>query len=255
MARLYQVREFALVAGVTVRALHHYDRLALLQPKRTGAGYRVYSLRDLARLEQIVALKLLGFPLKQIKGLLDRDTRRLPDVLRAQRRALEEQRRRLDRVIQAIQEAEQSIQPGRPADPAMLKRLIEVIEMQDNVEQMKKYYTDEAWAELTRRREQMTPEIRDAAERGTELWLELFRDIEASLGEDPASEKAQALVVRWKQLVDSFTGGSQGISEGVKNAWNDRQNWSPSLKRASEPFADRRIWQFIEKAAAARRQP
>ena len=240
-----------MVAGVTVRALHHYDRLALLQPRRTDAGYRLYSLRDLERLEQIVALKLLGLPLKQIKGLLDRDTRKLPEVLRAQRRALEEKRRRLDRVIHALRDAEEAIQPGAPPDAALLKRLIEVIEMQDNAEHMKQYYTEEAWAELTRRREQMTPEMRDAAEHGTQLWLELFRDVEASLGEDPASEKAQALVARWKQLVESFTGGNAAISEGVRKAWADRLNWPANLQRMSTPFGDRRVWEFIEKAAAA----
>jgi DNA-binding transcriptional MerR regulator len=60
----YRAREFADLAGVTVRALHHYDRLAVLRPKRTESGYRLYSLRDLERLEQIVALKFLGLPLK-----------------------------------------------------------------------------------------------------------------------------------------------------------------------------------------------
>jgi DNA-binding transcriptional MerR regulator len=103
---VYRVREFAELAGVTVRALHHYDRLGLLRPRRTRAGYRVYSLPDLQRLEQIVALKFLGLPLKQIKGVLDRDSRPLADVLHAQRRALEEKRRRLTHAIGAIAEAQ-----------------------------------------------------------------------------------------------------------------------------------------------------
>src|SRR5215472_4266739 len=42
--RQYKVREFAEFAGVTVRALHHYERLGLLKPTRTAAGYRVYGL-------------------------------------------------------------------------------------------------------------------------------------------------------------------------------------------------------------------
>jgi DNA-binding transcriptional MerR regulator len=93
----YRVRAFAALAGVTVRALHHYDRLAVLRPKRTGSGYRIYGARDLARLEQIVALKFLGLPLRQIRRVLDRDGRTLADVLRGLRRALEEKSRRLDR--------------------------------------------------------------------------------------------------------------------------------------------------------------
>jgi len=85
VAESYHVHEFASLAGVTVRALHHYDRLGLLRPKRTYAGYRLYHAGDLERLEQIVALKFLGIPLKQIRGVLERDGRELPSALRQQR--------------------------------------------------------------------------------------------------------------------------------------------------------------------------
>lgn len=72
MSRRYQVHEFAALAEVTAKALRQYDRLRLLKPSRTVAGYRVYAESDVHRLEQIVALKFLGLPLKQIKRLLDR---------------------------------------------------------------------------------------------------------------------------------------------------------------------------------------
>src|SRR6185503_8116866 len=91
---VYRVQAFAQLAGVTVRALHHYDRLGLLRPRRSASRYRLYGIRDLERLEQIVALKFLGLSLRQIRELLDEDRRKLPDALRAQRRALEEKRRR-----------------------------------------------------------------------------------------------------------------------------------------------------------------
>ena len=70
---MLQAQQFAELAGVTVRTLHHYDRLGLLRARRTEAGYRVYRESDLERLEQIVALKFVGLPLKRIKTLLDRD--------------------------------------------------------------------------------------------------------------------------------------------------------------------------------------
>jgi len=51
--RWYQAGEFVELIGVTVRAPHHYDRLGLLRPaRRNRAGYRLYSVRDAARLEQ-----------------------------------------------------------------------------------------------------------------------------------------------------------------------------------------------------------
>src|SRR5215217_1082869 len=63
----YGTQEFAKLAGVTVRALHHYDRLGLLRPRRTRKGYRIYCDRDLERLEQVVALKFVGLPLRRSK--------------------------------------------------------------------------------------------------------------------------------------------------------------------------------------------
>lgn len=254
METSYKVQAFADLAGVTVRALHHYDRLALLRPNRTRAGYRMYGPRDLERLEQIVALKCLGVPLKQIKTVLDRDARALPDVLRAQRRALEAKRCRLDRAIGAIADAERSLQPGEPADPALLRRIIEVIEMSDHAEDMKKYYSDDAWAELSRRREEMTERLREIAMEGTRKWQALFADVTASLDEDPASPKAQQLLGRWKALIDEFTGGNQAIKDGLGRAWSDRENWSPAMKQNSAPFSDPRVFEFIHRAGAARRK-
>jgi MerR family transcriptional regulator, thiopeptide resistance regulator len=47
---MFKVREFAEKAGVTVRTLHHYDRLGLLKPSgRTQAGHRLCADRDFAR--------------------------------------------------------------------------------------------------------------------------------------------------------------------------------------------------------------
>jgi DNA-binding transcriptional MerR regulator len=69
----YTVREFAKLANVTIRTLHHYEQVGLLKPGRTTAGYRVYTRADLERLEQIVRVKYLGLPLQQIKTVLDRN--------------------------------------------------------------------------------------------------------------------------------------------------------------------------------------
>jgi DNA-binding transcriptional MerR regulator len=104
---LYQPHQFARKACVTVRTLHHYDRLGLMKPSdRTGAGFRLYGDRDFARLQQIVTLKFIGFPLKQIQRLLDRKGSDLTTALRLQRKTLEEKRRQLDSAIRAIANAE-----------------------------------------------------------------------------------------------------------------------------------------------------
>src|SRR3954452_18416109 len=62
----WSIRAFAQLMGVTVKALHHYERRGLLSPQRSPAGYRRYSLRDLKSLDRVLALKSLGFPLAEI---------------------------------------------------------------------------------------------------------------------------------------------------------------------------------------------
>ena len=81
--------------------------------RNSQAGYRLYCSGDLEKLEQIVALKFLGIPLKEIRTLLDRDGLELVDALRIQRRVLEEKRSLLESAIRAIQDAEQAIRPGQ----------------------------------------------------------------------------------------------------------------------------------------------
>ncbi|MDF3054979.1 MAG: transcriptional regulator, MerR family, mercury resistance [Gammaproteobacteria bacterium] len=70
MAEWY-VKDLSKLTGVSVQTLHHYDRIDLLKPSiRLSNGYRIYSEKDLLRLQQVIALKFFGFELSQIKALL-----------------------------------------------------------------------------------------------------------------------------------------------------------------------------------------
>lgn len=245
MSRLYQVHEFAELAGVTIRALHHYDRLGLLRPARTDAGYRMYTETDLERLEQIIALRFLGVPLKRIKAVLDRAALELPDALRLQRKALEEQQVLLARAVRAIRAAEEALEPGKPADPAILKKIIEVIGMQSDIEAMRKYYgTEEAWEKRRRYYEEgPAPE-----------WRELYRDVRAALGEDPGGERAQALADRWLSLSVRAYSGDPEVQTDSRTAWMDREHWPPEMKRRIAEFNLEELNAFVEQAAISSRK-
>ena len=248
MSRQCQVNEFAALAGVTAKALRHYDRLGLLKPQRTSSGYRLYSERDLERLQQIVALKFLGLPLKQIKRQLEQKMPPLSHALRAQRAVLEEKRRLLDHAISSIQDVQDAIASGEPADTAILKRLIEVIEMQSHLETMKQYYSDEAWAKLKKLRRQN----RNKRQSGiSESWRRLFREAESLYGEDPASKKAQDFGARWVRLFESTTGGDPGVLAGMQKAWADRSNWPPEMRQLAPEFDQKKVGDFIAKIFAA----
>jgi DNA-binding transcriptional MerR regulator len=227
-SRLYRVHEFAALAGVTVRALHHYDRLGLLTPRRSGRGYRLYTQRDLGRLEQIVVLKFLGLPLKQIRKLLGSETA-LPIVLGRQRWVLECKRRHLDNAIRAIGEAEASLRSTRTPDWTLFKRIIQEVEMQRDNEWAKKYYSAKAQETIEEHRKRWTPELQAEVSR---TWAELYADIEAAIGEPPASPRAQALAARWRELVSGFTGGDPEVAKGLNAMWADQANW-PAAERQS----------------------
>jgi DNA-binding transcriptional MerR regulator len=248
--KTYRTQEFAKLAGVTARTLHHYDHVSLLKPRRTAAGYRLYAVTDLERLEQIIALKFLGLPLGQIKTLLDRERLQVRDALRMQRKVLEHKRCLLDRAIAAIREAESAIRPGQQADTAVLKKIIEVIGMQDNTDWMLQYHNDASKAKLAERREEWTPELQ---ERVSRQWMGLIAEVETALGEDPAGARVQALADRWTALVEGFTKGDPDITQGVKNLYADQANWPASFQQQAKPFMNKEVWAFIHKAIALRK--
>jgi len=244
---MYRVSEFAEKAGVTVRTLHHYDRLGLLSPAhRTEGGYRLYGEQDFARLQQIVTLKFIGLPLKQIKSLLDGGDLDLKSTLHLQRRLLLEKRTQVDTALQAIQEAESSLQSGTAPSLAALKKIIEVMERQNSMEWTKKYYSEEAQAKIAGRGREWTPEMQAAVE---QKWKALISDIEEAIAAklDPASAQARELARRWQELIRGFTGGDPQIQQGLNKLYADQQNWPQNFQK---PFSDE-VCEYIAKAAKA----
>ena len=116
-ARGYQIHEFARLTGLTVRALQHYDHLGLLKPVRSRAGHRTYSDQDLQALVQILALKSVGVPLRQIAALRRSGGPGLARALHMQRVVLERRRPLLEKAITAIQNVELALDKGEEADP------------------------------------------------------------------------------------------------------------------------------------------
>ena len=249
MDQTYLPHEFAKRAGVTVRALHHYDRLGLLKPSgRTAAGYRVYSDRDFARLEQIVALKFIGFPLSQIREILHRKDTDLSAALRQQRQILAEKRDHLARAVQAIERAEKVVATGGEPDWEPFRKVIEVIQMQTRKDWMKKYYTEE---QLENLRHRWSPEVQQDSEQG---WAALARDTEAAIasGVDPSGDTGLQLAARRQKLLAMFTGGDPGLERSLQKLYADKANWPSSFKKPFSDAVDRFLCQAADALAKAK---
>ncbi|SCE78568.1 DNA-binding transcriptional regulator, MerR family [Micromonospora coriariae] len=100
----YTVGQVAKVAGVTVRALHHYDEIGLLSPSgRTTAGYRRYDDADLERLQLVLYYRELGFPLEEIAAIIDDPAADPAAHLRRQHELLTVRIKRLQEMVTAIE--------------------------------------------------------------------------------------------------------------------------------------------------------
>ena len=97
--------------GVSRRTLQYYDEIGLLKPsKLTAAGYRMYDDNTLQILQQILFFKELGFPLKEIKEILEKPDFDRIDAFTKQKELFLLKRDRLDRLIQLLERLEKGEQ-------------------------------------------------------------------------------------------------------------------------------------------------
>ncbi|GII00366.1 MerR family transcriptional regulator [Planobispora takensis] len=91
---MFSIGDFAQLGRVSIRMLRHYDALGLLRPAHVdpASGYRFYQAAQLARLNRIIALKDLGFTLRQVASILDErvSAEELHGMVRLRRAELEE---------------------------------------------------------------------------------------------------------------------------------------------------------------------
>lgn len=118
----YGVKKVSKLSGVSVRTLHHYDSIGLLKPSsRTEYGYRYYGEVQLLRLQQILFYKELGFPLREIREVLDDAGFDLLGALRNHKSALEARRKRISHLLVTIDTTIRNLNKGEiMTNPAQL---------------------------------------------------------------------------------------------------------------------------------------
>lgn len=240
----YRVGDFAALTGVTVRALQHYDRVGLLTPSRTRSGHRVYSEADQKRVRHILALRAVGMSLQRIAEVLDAPPAQLPEIFQQQRTSLDQSRAGIDEAIRTLERLETA--QGDSTTETVLDRLAAAVEMHDALESMRGYFSDEAWSKWGEHYFLDWP---------APQWRVLFREVEASLHEEPESEHAQDLFDRWTTLWRSEVGSDpalvRAIHEGYGRAWSARARWPRELRRRYTEFRIEEIARFLGNAGMA----
>jgi DNA-binding transcriptional MerR regulator len=241
----YLVKEFAKLTKVTVRTLHYYGQLGLLKPSFERAnGYRVYTDADLLKLQQIVTLKFMGFSLGQIRELLDSKGYEAVKSLKVQAEAVKDEIARLRQASRAIEQVLTLLETKGRIHRQKLIKIMEVIQMGEDIKKTwhGKFFTEGELKEFQEVGKKYSPEMAAAYQH---RWAELIEEVKRNLAADPASEIAQSLAKRWKDLLDEAYGSHPELKARIGQAYsagavpNDYRMFGPE------------VWDFIKKAHEA----
>lgn len=106
---MFKIGEFSVLTSISIHMLRNYDKIELLIPKYIdeSTGYRYYESDQLPIANQIVALKMMGFGLKEIAALQLEDIQRenLKEVLKSKIEAKEQEVKAIRRQLAQMENA------------------------------------------------------------------------------------------------------------------------------------------------------
>ena len=100
---MYMIKKASEISGVSVRMLHHFDKIGLLSPQKSENGYRYYTEEDMSCLQTILFYKYLGFSLKKIKSLIAKDNIELLTHLKRQLNLMQKEKEKLLTLMETLQ--------------------------------------------------------------------------------------------------------------------------------------------------------
>ncbi|MBD2755849.1 MerR family transcriptional regulator [Spirosoma validum] len=214
--RPYSVKNLAKLAGVSVRTLHHYDRLGLLKPSvRTEARYRLYGQNELIRLQQILFYKELDFSLEEIFHILEDPNFNLLTALESHKQALEARQDRLATLLKTIDKTISTLK----GDRVMLTNE-ELYEGFPKGQEYRQEAIDKYGAKTVEDSEQ---KLRQLDKAGFEQLKADQQDIAQTLAGmvnlDPASAIVQQQIARHYQNIRGFWGESVCQSKNMAEAY------------------------------------
>jgi DNA-binding transcriptional MerR regulator len=239
----FKVGELARRTGLTVRTLHHYDAIGLLRPSlHTASGHRLYAAADVARLQQVLSLRQLGFSLEEVRACLDRPDFSPLEVIGRHVARLREQIELQRGLCERLEGLAGHFRQAGEVSAEDFLQTIEVMTMIEN------YYTPEQLESLRKRREEAAAAGQDIAKQGQADWAELFAQLTAEMekGTDPADPRVQALEQRRQALVNAFTGGDKGIEQSLTRLWQEQGD-----QLAAQYGYDPKLLAYLGKVAAA----
>lgn len=205
----WHAKELAKLAQVSVRTLHHYDKIDLLKPSfRQSNNYRLYSEEDLLRLQQIIALKFFGFELSQIKQLLTKHDNASSN-LAMQSRFLQEKAASLLEASSILDRISHDCSNDKSIPWKKVIELIEVYKMTQQLEDawVKEIFTPAELKEYAKFETEMTSNTTsEDKELFEKNWFKLVDEFKQNIHEDPCSEIGVSLGKKLMDWVNNLYG-------------------------------------------------
>jgi DNA-binding transcriptional MerR regulator len=202
----WYAKELSQLTQVSVRTLHHYDKIGLLQPSmRLSNGYRLYSETDLLKLQQIIALKFFGFELTQIKLLLAKQDG-VVENFAMQSKFLQEKANALQEASMILKRITESCGHHKSIPWENIIQLIEVYQMTQQLEHtwVKEIFTSD---ELKQYAEFQTAlEASGQKDLFKKNWQQLVTELKSNFQNDPDSKVGIDLGKKYMDWVNSVYG-------------------------------------------------
>lgn len=198
--KLFKVKEIADMVGISVRTLHHYDDIGLLIPYSvTESGYRLYSLENLERLQQILFFKELDFNLSEIKDILDNPHFDRKEALNNHKKLLEEKMRRLKKIINTVNITIYNMQEGIEMKEKEMFEGFDMSQVEKYKEEVKdKYGKTEAYEEYNKKTADYNKQDWDEVNKG---MIQIFKQISDKMDLSPDNSEVQELVHEWRSYI------------------------------------------------------
>lgn len=203
---MFSVGQVAKRTSVTVKTLHHYESKGLLMPSaRSAAGYRLYSLADIAVLQHIILLRSYGFSIAEIQVLLvSEDGPLLLESLNNKINAAQTELQTQQRTLLQLMKLQTALENNANCADTFFETIEEIV-VHD------KYFNEQQQLELNQRKQEIAEgELKRVQQR----WPLLIAQVQEAMAEGKAVDSAEvkALAQEWQGLVAAFTGGNSEIT-------------------------------------------
>lgn len=197
---MYSIGQLSKQTGVTVRTLDYYDEINLITPSsKTSGGHRLYDDDDVMKLQQVLALKYMGFSLEQIKMSLRDSANTWQQSINEQIEMVHQEQERLNMLEKALQGISYSIEFEGEMNWSIVFNIIQLFQKgpEHVFQPHDEHLSQEDIQKMMQFNNQMTEE-------DIEEWMSSIQAIQANIDIDPASTKARELAERWMTLADNI---------------------------------------------------